>query len=346
LKEKRLNKYNFNEELINELNENENIGRIIIENRGLYRLVDQDMKEINGKVSGKFSHECLKVSDYPSVGDFVSFKSQGDLAIISKVLKRKTSFGRKVAGNKSDEQIVCSNIDYVFLVMALNNDFNIRRLERYITVTYNSGAMPVIILTKKDLVSDINPFLLEVESIAFGIDVHFISSIHDEGLDAIEKYLNPGVTIAMLGSSGAGKSTLINKINGKEILQTQEIRFGDDRGKHTTTHRQLVFLQNGAMVIDTPGMRELGLSNEDGDFEVTFDDIDSLAQNCRFSDCKHKAEPGCAIKEAINNGTLEEARLQSYFKLQREMRIINAKQQGNLRRELNKMHKERMAGKL
>ena len=301
--------------------------RVIAQYKELYRVATAE-SEMLAEISGKMRHAAVDMSDYPAVGDFVMIdRNEGsqDHAIIHQTLKRKSVFIRKAAGKAHDVQVVAANIDIVFICMSLNNDFNLRRLERYLAIAWDSGATPVIVLTKADLCADITEKLREIETIAFGVDVLVTSSLSEDGYTAILKYITPGQTVVFIGSSGVGKSTLINRILGEELIETREIR-RDDKGRHATTNRELFLIPTGGCIIDTPGMRELGL--ESANLARTFIDIDELAEQCKFKDCKHENEPGCMVRKAIAEGILTEERLQSYLKLKKEARYegMNSKQ--------------------
>jgi ribosome biogenesis GTPase / thiamine phosphate phosphatase len=301
-------------------NERYEVGRIFLEHKHMYRIMCEDGEYV-GELTGKFRHNVLIRSDYPTVGDWVFItKVPGEQKVlIHGVLERKSTFIRKSSGGKLEEQIVAANVDYVLLVNALNGDFNIRRMERYLLVAFESGATPVIVLTKKDLCEDVEEKVREVESVAFGVQIITVNSLEGDGVEEVRKLLAPGVTIALLGSSGVGKSTIVNALIGEEVQHTAEVREGDDRGMHTTTHRELFVLPSGGLVIDTPGMRELQVWDGASALVTTFSDIEELGKSCRFHDCKHCTEPGCAIMEALTSGQLERERLDSYWKLQREI---------------------------
>ena len=315
--------YGLKENLIKKY-EGQTIARIIATHKDRYEIVCN-----KGQGYAQIKRGCYydnPNSIYPTTGDFViiEWNPNGD-SVISETLKRESSFSR--AASTSDrnhtmhiqhEQLVAANFDYVFIMQSLNNNFNLHRIERYLSLTWESGGIPVIILTKSDLVPNAQEYVEQVENIAFGVDVYAISCNTKEGLENIQKYFSKGNTIVFLGSSGVGKSTLMNTLYGKEIMKTSEIREKDSRGKHTTTSRNLIMLPNGAMIIDTPGMRELGMWNAEAGISETFKDIEALAKMCKFSDCTHTNEPGCKIREAIENGELSEERFEKYLSLKRE----------------------------
>lgn len=297
------------------------LGRISSQYRDIYKVLVNE-KEILAQVSGKFIYNSFNKEDYPAVGDYVQLDRNDDKAgnaIIEKVFERKTVFKRKNANNGQNE-VLASNIDYVFICMSLNNDFNIRRLERYIAVCYESGAIPVIVLTKADLCEDITERLMEVEEVSIGIDILIVSYKDKKSIEQVCSYLKEGVTICFIGSSGVGKSTLINNILGEDRLETNGLR-NDDKGRHTTTRREMFVLDNKSVVIDTPGMRELSVDTKD--LDKTFTDIAEIEKMCKFSDCTHTNEPNCAIKEAIENGSLCSKRYASYVKLKEESKYLN-----------------------
>ncbi|MGM9668663.1 MAG: ribosome small subunit-dependent GTPase A [Faecousia sp.] len=291
--------------------------RVVSQEKGLYRLKCEYGEKL-GEVSGKYMYRVSTVSEYPAVGDYVIAGWPGDdsHAIIQALFPRKSCFIRKAAGKDRQEQVVAANVDNVFLCMSLNSDFNLRRLERYLAIAWDSGATPVVVLTKADLCHRVEEIKREVESVAVGVDLIVTSSLSGD-IRQVSDYIRPGKTVAFLGSSGVGKSTLINRLLGAELLQTNGLR-DDDKGRHTTTHRELIELENGAFVIDTPGMRELGMWDSESGIDTVFRDIQALERSCRFSDCSHSSEPGCAVLAALAEGTLTEDRWRSYQKLKAE----------------------------
>lgn len=294
------------------------VSRVISQEKDLYSIMTEHGERF-AEVSGRFRHQVSAVSDYPAVGDFVMVdpgQYKGN-AVIHHVLPRKSCFLRRAAGDARQEQVVAANIDTLFLCMSLNNDFNLRRLERYLSVAWDSGAIPVVVLTKADLCADPESRLAEVSSIAMGADVLVTTVAEQDGYVQILPYLTEGKTAAFLGSSGVGKSTLINCLLGEKRLDTNGLR-NDDKGRHTTTRRQLILLPQGGMVVDTPGMRELGMWDAGEGISQTFADIEELAEQCRFFDCSHTSEPGCAVRRAMEEGKISESRFQSWIKLQAE----------------------------
>lgn len=294
------------------------VGRVMTEHRQLYDVASAS-GEVLGELAGKMRFAASGRTDLPAVGDWVVMKEEGGRAIIHAVLPRKSKFSRNVAGAVTEEQIVAANIDTALLVMALNQDFNLRRMERYLLLAWESGANPVIVLSKADLSDDAEGQAAQVQAIAPGVPVHTISAIHTQGLHVLSPYLVQGGTIALIGSSGVGKSTLINALAGQELQRVNEIRLGDGRGKHTTTHRELIVLPQGGIIIDTPGMRELQLNATDDGLSAAFEDIERLSDACRYRDCKHRREPGCAIQSAIANGELDIKRYQNFVKMEKEL---------------------------
>jgi ribosome biogenesis GTPase len=297
--------------------------RVVAEDRGSYQVLGP-AGEQRASVTGRFRFETSDPADYPAVGDWVAVEAgktggnSGD-TIIHAVLPRHSALIRQAAGRRTEAQVVGANLDVVFVVASLNGDLNLRRLERYVAVAWESGAEPVVLLSKADLSDDVEATLAGVSAVAAGASVLIVSSFDGRGVDAVRARIGPGRTAAFVGSSGVGKSTLLNKLAGEERASVSEIREGDARGRHTTTRRQIHLLPEGGLVLDTPGMRELALWDGDG-LEQSFAEIDELAAACRFADCAHDAEPGCAVGAAIKAGTLAVGRLESWRKLQREAR--------------------------
>ncbi len=293
-------------------------------------------------VTGRFRHDALAPSDYPAVGDWVVLEATSpsagpdDPATIAAVLPRRSAFKRQAAdasrrggGGLFDEQVMAANVDVAFLVAGLDLDFNLRRLERYLAVAWSSGVTPVIVLNKADVADDLEGRLVAVASIAPGVPVVVVSALTGDNLADLGAHLRTGATAVVLGSSGVGKSTLVNALLGEHRQATAAVRAGDSRGRHTTTHRELFVLPGGALLIDTPGIRSLEVSGADVGVEAAFDEIADLAAQCRFSDCRHAGEPGCAVRHALDDGTLTEDRLASHQKLERE--LAHAERKGDPR---------------
>jgi ribosome biogenesis GTPase len=307
--------------------------RVAIQHRGAYDVIAEA-----GEVRTSAATRLVKTDELPAVGDWVGLDP--DTALIEAVVERRTAISRKEVWQAVREQVLAANIDVAFLVQALPLDFNPRRLERYLAMAWESGAQPVVLLTKTDLVGDATPYLDEVEAATLGsCPVLAVSAKTGEGIDGLRPWLEPNKTAVLLGSSGVGKSTIVNALAGEELLATQEVREDDHRGRHTTTHRELILLEGGGVVLDTPGIRELQLW--DADLEQTFGDVEEIARRCRFSDCNHDQEPGCAIRDALRDGTLPAERWQSYVKLQRELESIEARRNHLLRQERVREYKIR-----
>jgi ribosome biogenesis GTPase / thiamine phosphate phosphatase len=306
--------------------------RVAREERGRYLLLGE-RGTFDGELSGRFRHQAQSRTDLPAVGDWVAVRPGESQSVIVGRLPRASVFMRQAAGDTTEAQVIAVNVDTVFLVTGLDGDFNLRRIERYLVAAWESGAAPVVVLNKADLESDVEARTLEVEAIAPGVPVVAVSALAREGLTELEPWLVPGKTVALLGSSGVGKSTLINALAGEDRQATGAVRADDSRGRHTTTHRELVLLPSGAVLLDTPGMRELQLWGDDSGLEGAFPDIATLAESCRFRDCQHTDEPGCAVNAAVANGTLELERLESWRKLQRELRWLAVRQDARARAE-------------
>lgn len=305
-------------------------GRVSAQHRGEYDVL-AEAGELRAHVSGRLRHEASSGADLPAVGDWVALRDQ----TIHGVLPRRSAFLRKVAWSQTEAQVLAANVDTVFVLTGLDDDFSPRRIERYLTLAWESGATPALVLTKADLCPDPLALLLEAEQVALGVATHAVSNVTGEGLDELAPYLAPAKTVALLGSSGVGKSSLANRLLGGEVQATKELA-GDGTGRHTTTARELFRLPGGALLVDTPGLREIQLWSADEGIQDAFADVDELAAGCRFNDCAHMREPGCAVQAAIDEGRLPRERLQSYRALQRELKRLAMKQDARLRSEERK----------
>jgi ribosome biogenesis GTPase / thiamine phosphate phosphatase len=307
--------------------------RVVSQQRGLWRIAG-DFSECWAEPSGKMRLASDSGADWPAVGDWVSAELRGAQAnaVMRNVLPRRSRFARQAAGKRTEEQVLAANIDVALIVAALDGDFNVRRIERYIAQCWESGARPAVVLNKADACAEPRGALLEIERIVLGLPVFLISAKTGAGLEALRAGFARGQTIVLLGSSGVGKSTLLNRLLQEDRQPTQEVRESDSRGRHTTTSRQLFLLPNGGMIIDTPGLRELQLWNAAGGISGAFADVDELAAQCRFRNCQHQSEPGCAVQAALSSCILEAGRLQSWRKLRREQEFLQRKMDPELRR--------------
>ncbi len=310
-------------------------GRIVWQSAYDYR-VWCEAGEVAAQLTGK-----VRSSGRPGVGDWVALRPDADMktGTIVAILPRKSAFSRSAAGKSVSEQVVAANIDEVFIVTDLDTDFNVRRIERYITLVYNSGAIPVVVLNKTDLAQDVQAVMDETEAVSPGVPVYAVSAEEGEGLEQLEGRLGHGITVAFLGSSGVGKSTLINCLLGEERMEVGEVREADGKGRHTTTHRELIPLPEGGAVIDTPGMREISVWGDEHGLTDAFPEIDDLAATCRFRDCRHDTETGCAVVEAVESGDVDPDRLESFRKLRAEFENLEVRKSQAARIE------EKRAGK-
>lgn len=300
--------------------------RVVAAFKHLYRVVTAE-GESSAEIAGRLRHEAKGPEDFPAVGDFVVVAPRpgGERVTIQAVLPRRGRLSRKAAGSVTSEQVLAANIDTLFLVAGLDGDFNTRRLERTLVLAWDSGAEPVLLLSKADLSPDVEGRVAQVHALAPAASVVAVSARDGQGLETLQQWLRPGQTVTLLGSSGVGKSTLINFLLGRDAQRTAAVREGDDRGRHTTTHRALFITPSGALLLDTPGMRELQLWDADEGLGAAFADVEALAAGCRFNDCAHDGTPGCAVEAAVEEGALAPGRLASFLKLQRELRQIRMK---------------------
>lgn len=307
-------------------------GRVAVEHRGAYTVFTA-AGSVEAALPGKMRFEAGDRGALPAVGDWVMLERTpgGGRAVVRAILPRRSHFSRKVAGETTEEQVLTANIDTVFLVSALNQDKNPRRIERYLALAWASGATPVIVLTKADLCDDVWEAIAEIGAVAPGVNVHAVSIITDEGFDELRSYFKGNRTVSLLGSSGVGKSTIVNRLSGAD-MKVQEIR-EDGKGRHTTSHREMTLLPEGGIIVDTPGMRELQMWEAGEGLDTAFADVTAYAAECRFNDCSHVSEPGCAVKTAIASGELSEERLDSFKKLERELAFLERKVDKRLQRE-------------
>src|SRR5687768_1072106 len=318
--------------------------RVVIEFNYLYRL-GAGRGAFDATVSGRLKHRAVSRSQLPAVGDWVAVRTRPnqDKGLIVAVLPRRSAFSRRMAGAVTDEQVVAANVDVLFVVMGLDADFSIRRLERYLLLAHESGAVPVVVLTKPDLSDDAGARAAQVVSVAGTVPVHVVNPKLHVGLEGVEAFLTCGTTGALLGSSGVGKSTIINSLAGEDIRKTGEVRESDHTGRHTTAHRELIVLPNGGLIIDTPGMREVQLWDAGEAVGETFDEIEALGAACQFTDCRHRGEPRCAVKAAVADGRLQADRLESYLKLQDE--LLSLARQQDERALLERKRQSKIMGK-
>jgi len=309
-------------------------GRVVVGHARLLRVRTEEGETL-AAVAGSLRHQARGPEDRPAVGDWVALRPRegGHRAVVQAVLPRRTAFVRRAAGERTVAQVLAANVDTVFLMTGLDGDFSLRRVERALVLAWESGAEPVVLLNKADVCDDVPGRRAAVEAVAPGVPVHVIAAKPGEGLDSLAPWLVPGRTVALLGSSGVGKSTLVNRLLGREKQKTREVLEAGQRGRHTTTHRELILLPGGALLLDTPGLRELQLWSDGAGFQAAFEDVHGLSSACRFTDCRHETEPGCAVRAAVGEGRLEPTRLESFRKLQAELRALEVREDPLKRRE-------------
>ena len=315
--------------------------RVLLESARVYTLVGET-GEIQAGVSGRFQHRAAERKDFPVVGDWVAVESDAgaDQAVIHEVLPRNSAFLRKEAGKRTQAQVIAANIDTVFLVSGLDGDFNPGRVERYLMMAWESGAKPVVVLNKADLCADLDRAVDTIEAVAPSVPVLPVSAVAETGIERLTEHICATKTVAFLGSSGVGKSSLVNLILGTDKQQVRDVREDDSRGRHTTTHSQLFVIPGGGIVMDTPGLRELQVWSDGEGLARAFNDIEELSANCRFRDCEHDREPGCAIRQALDDGTLPARRWQSYEKLKSELNYLAGRQDEQAKLAEKKRKKE------
>ncbi|MCJ7499460.1 ribosome small subunit-dependent GTPase A [bacterium] len=310
-------------------------GRVVWQSTYSYRVQCED-GEIAAEPTGK-----VKAGDLPAVGDWVAVRpaAADEMGTILAILPRTSAFSRNTASKGVNEQVVAANIDEVLIVTDLDRDFNLRRIERYITLVYNSGASPVVVLNKTDLAADVESVFAQTEAVSPGVPIFAVSAEKNQGIEQLKNRINQGKTVAFLGSSGVGKSTIINCLLGEDRMEVGEVRETDGKGRHTTTHRELVSLPGGGAVIDTPGMREIQVWGDEEGLMEAFPEIEDLTAACRFRNCRHDSENGCAVLEALDSGHLDKGRFESYMKLRAEFESLEVRKSQNARME------EKRAGK-
>ncbi len=330
------------------------VGRVTVR-YGKHYILNDGKKSFEAKLSGKLSYKTTAVSELPVVGDWVVYSGDEHQRLITDVLTRTNKLSRKVAGDKTEEQLIAANVDVAFIVTGLDDDYSVNRIERYMKIVTENNIKPVIILNKIDLCLNISMKISEIDEIASGNPYHFVSALYSQSIDELSQYFEENQTVVLLGSSGAGKSTLINTLSGKDIQKTRNVRIKDSKGKHTTTNRELIILPSGGLIIDNPGIRELQIWTESqkihqGFVQTNFSDIEELSVNCRFRDCSHLEEPGCAVKQAIDDGTLSEKRYKNYMKLKREengfLERLKDKKAYDKKKEMTmRFHKKQLKGR-
>lgn len=314
-------------------------GRVTVGHKGSYA-VQTARAELRSQTTGRLRYDAASRADLPAVGDWVALEvTSSDEGMIHAVLPRRSKFVRNVAGERVEEQVLAANVDVSFLLAPIDVSVNLRRLERYMTMAWGGGTDPVVVLTKADLSEDVEAAVAEVGDVAIGLPIYPVDALNGDGVAQLRTHLHGDRTVALFGSSGVGKSTLVNALLGTERQTTRDVRW-DHKGRHTTTRRELIALPGGGLVIDTPGMREIQLWEAGEGLSETFEDIAQLAGECRFNDCRHESEPGCAVRAALRSGALDEGRWGSYLKLQRELQFLETKRDARARSEQKRRHRQ------